>query len=383
MEVGSTAVSADVAVVGAGPAGSATAIACAQAGLRVVVCELRTFPRERVGETLHPGAEGPLARLGVLDQVLQAGFLRHAGIWVDAEQGARFEPYGADAGGPWRGFQAWRADLDAILLSRARVLGTRVLQPCRVLEPQLAGERVVGLRTTSGEIRADFVVDAAGPQQWLGRRLATSIDRRSPLLLARYGYVRGSCLARDEAPAFVSDETGWTWTARVRPGVYQWTRLNLTGTPPPAGYLPAELRGLERIGYPAGADVSWRALEDPAGPGYYAVGDAAAVLDPASSHGVLRALLSGLLAGGQIAGVVRGELPERIGARGYRAAIGASFEHDVAALGELYRGLPQPPRWLGHPGRTRLGEATGGRDDPSPEALRIGEVELPVALSED
>jgi len=339
------ALTVDVAVVGAGPAGASAAIACAEVGLRVAVCELRRFPRDRVGETLHPGAEAVFERLGVLERVSEAGFPRHAGIWVGSQDGQRFDPYGEDAGGPWRGFQAWRAQLDSILLERARELGARVLQPCRALAPRVSDGRVTGLRTTAGDIAAGFVVDAGGPQQWLARRLGLAIRRRSPRLVARYGYLAGSRPVRDLAPAFLSDDAGWTWSARVRPGLYQWTRLNLAGPAPVIDGVPADLRGLESL-RTAGADVSWRALCAPAGQGYFAVGDAAAVLDPAASHGVLRALLSGLLAGRLIAacldsGQRHGNSPDH-----YRAWLSDWVEHDVRRLSELYGAFPEPPAWL-------------------------------------
>ena len=62
--------------------------------------------------------------------------------------------------------------------------------------------------------------------RWLGRALGVTSPARSPRLIARYGYVEGSCPARDDAPALVGDSTGWTWTALVRPQTYQWTRVS-------------------------------------------------------------------------------------------------------------------------------------------------------------
>ncbi len=335
----------DVAVVGAGPGGSSAAIACAERGLSVVLCELRRFPRHRVGETLHPGAESVLERLGVGGRARAAGFLRHDGIWVGRRGSLRFQPYGSDASGPWRGFQAWRADLDGLLLERACALGAEVLQPCRVLEPRVEGGRLTGLRTTGGEIRARFVVDAAGSQHWLARRLGLSLRRRSPRLIARYGYVRGEYATLREAPVFLSDRRGWTWMARVRPDLYQWTRLNLIGSPPPPAWLPQELHGLQASAS-AGADVAWRALDVPAGPGYYAVGDAAAVVDPASSHGVLRGLFSGLLAGRLIADTCLDHHDQDRGASAYRAWALDWFEGDVARLVALYRDSAHPSSGL-------------------------------------
>ena len=56
----------DVLVVGGGPAGLATAISCAQAGLSVTVAEPRTGPIDKAcGEGLMPAAVTRLAAIGV------------------------------------------------------------------------------------------------------------------------------------------------------------------------------------------------------------------------------------------------------------------------------------------------------------------------------
>jgi flavin-dependent dehydrogenase len=347
MAAGRSRLKVDVAVVGAGPAGTATAISCATAGLAVTLIERERFPRDRPGETLHPGVEDPLRRLGVLELVSQAGFLRHEGIWVRwDDEPARFVPYGADHYGPWRGFQAWRADFDAMLLGRARALGAEVLQPCRALGPTVSGGRVAGLETDRGVVEARFVIDACGSGHWLARRLGLAIRHCSPPLIARFGYLEGACTVRDGAPAITADERGWTWTARVRPGLYHWTRLNLDNTRPDVAFVPDELRGLSSRNRSRGAAVGWRAVENPAGPGYFAVGDAAAVVDPASSHGVVKAVLSGSLAAHLIVGALSGRLDDSVAALEYSAWAIEWFARDVAALRQLYGRLPRPPRWL-------------------------------------
>ena len=56
----------DVLIVGGGPAGLATAISCAQAGLSVTVAEPRTGPVDKAcGEGLMPAAVRRLAAIGV------------------------------------------------------------------------------------------------------------------------------------------------------------------------------------------------------------------------------------------------------------------------------------------------------------------------------
>ena len=47
----------DVAIVGAGPAGSATAITLAQRGYQVALLDRAVFPRDKMcGDSLNPGA---------------------------------------------------------------------------------------------------------------------------------------------------------------------------------------------------------------------------------------------------------------------------------------------------------------------------------------
>ena len=69
----SASVEADVLVVGAGPAGSATATYLAQRGLHVALLDKAHFPREKVcGDGLTPRATRQLMRLGI-DTSEQAG----------------------------------------------------------------------------------------------------------------------------------------------------------------------------------------------------------------------------------------------------------------------------------------------------------------------
>lgn len=332
--------SADVIIIGGGPGGTAAAISCAQRGARVVILEGESFPRHRPGETLHPGIEPLLQQLGVAEQVLQAGFLRHEGNWVQWDGERRFVPFGADAGGPWRGFQVWRAEFDAILLERAKSLGVQVRQPCRAERPILKGNRIAGVVTSDGEIHASFVVDATGRKQWLARKMDLQVNTYSPRLIARFGYVEGDCPIRDDAPAIVADNKGWTWTARVRPQVYQWTRLSFDKEAVEPDWLPEEFRGLKPLGKMSGAEMTWRATAQPAGRGYFLVGDAAAVLDPASSHGVLKAIMSGMMAGHLLPQIIQGKQREDHATAGYCKWIRDWFEHDVGELTKLYSTLP-------------------------------------------
>lgn len=337
---------ADLVVVGGGPAGLATAAAAARAGLRAVLLERRRSPGEAPGETLHPGIEPALDAIGAVWTLHAAGALRHAGIWVEwggAEP--HFVPYGGDHHGPWQGFQAHRRTLHGLLLRHARACGAEVWQGCRALDPVVEAGRVTGVLTAQGPLSARFVIDATGGRHWLARRLALRIARLSPRLVAYYGYREGGPAPSDRTAAIAAAGCGWTWTARVADERWAWVRLALVATDATTD-CPAPLARLSRASATRGADVSWRALTQPAGPGYFVAGDAAVVLDPAASHGVLRAVLSGQRAAALVAAVLAGRLDETSARAAHTDWLRGQVEADVAGLGDLYAQLTPPPPWL-------------------------------------
>jgi flavin-dependent dehydrogenase len=302
--------------------------------------------RERPGETLHPGIESLFAELGIEREILAADFLRHEGHWISWADPIHFEAFGMDERGAWRGFQVWRAEFDAILLRRACELGVVIRQPCRVLRPLIEKGRVAGVATNEGIIRARVVVDASGSRQWLAGQLRLPILKSSPRLIARYGYALGTCAPPDETPTLIADTQGWTWTARVKPEMYAWTRLSFDSSKPAADWLPESLRGLERRGQIRAADVTWRIATPPAGPGYFLVGDAASVLDPASSHGILKAIMSGMMAAHLIIKAAEGKAEEACATQGYSHWLQSWFEHDTKRLKEMYAIFFTPERCL-------------------------------------
>jgi len=285
----------DVVVLGAGPAGLATAIGCAEAGLDVRILDRSGFPRSSVGEAVHPGAEALFHRLGVSDTVRKAGFVRHNGIWVERNNHREFVPFGETAGHSWRGFQLWRPSFDQILLDRAKELGSEFIAPCVALDA-LPTRRGVRVLTGAGTFDAKTIVDGSGRNRWLARHWGFKIRAFSPTLVARYEYAEGSCHDLDDNPIFITGRDGWEWTARVRKNLYQRISLRYVQSKEAPSKTPGDFELLRKVGRSRGADVTWTLVGRSAGFRHFLVGDAAAVLDPSSSHGILRALTSGILA---------------------------------------------------------------------------------------
>jgi flavin-dependent dehydrogenase len=297
-------------ILGAGPAGSAAAISAAMRGWDAVILEARPFPRFRPGEALHPGTLPLFRTLGVAEEILDAGFLRFPGVWLERDGVRTFQPFRPASKGPgeeWLGFQAWRETLDQILLNRARMLGVRVLQPCRASRLLLDSEGVVrGVTTDQREdILSDWVVDATGTSRWVARQLDLQHRLHSPRQFVEYGYVESNGMSPDGCPVFrINSQQGgttWTWMAQVRETVAQWARLSIKGDSGKTRKLGSQQPPIEFAGKPvmqpaAVLDATWVTMSRAAGPGYFLTGDAAGTLDPSSAHGVLRALMSGIMA---------------------------------------------------------------------------------------
>jgi flavin-dependent dehydrogenase len=361
----------DVIVIGAGPSGSASAICCAKAGLDVLIVEREQFPRNHAGETVHPGIEPLLDKLGVLDDVSSADFVRHTGHWLLWNEGnsnhhrPSFVPFGSDHTGPWKGFQLWRPIFDSILLNYARRIGVKIAQPCQVLKPVIdENNRISGIETTAGIFDSSFLIDAAGSQNWLAKKLRQKVRNFSPRLIVWYGYLEKDTINQSELrtengnhensnhydsfPSLIADRDGWTWMAMVKVGLYQCTKLYFKWDPsekrikPPPPLLP----GYRQIGNVVGQDVTWRLVPNPAGENYFMVGDAAAVLDPSSSHGILRAIMSAMMAGHLIKDIKRNQRTRSNAFETYCRWMYDWFVSDMQAMRTLYAKHPNPPEWI-------------------------------------
>jgi flavin-dependent dehydrogenase len=326
----------DVAIVGGGPAGSAAANWCARNGLDTILIEAQPFPRDRPGESLHPGVEALFRQLGVEEAAGRAEFPRFRGHWVMWGGPPRLDLFGEDSAGPWLGFQAWRARLDGLLLEGAKAAGARILQPCRAVAPLIANSRVAGVACKGDEIHARFTIDAGGGRHWLQRASGSEMRYASRRLIATYGYCRGTSDQFGDEPLLTGDRNGWTWTARVNPQLYAWTRLGFRRV---ERQPPATLRSLQPASPVRGADVTWRIVDGCAGAGYFICGDAASVVDPAASHGVLKALMSGILAADLIVRMLQNSISEAAAAEAFRHWTAAWFRRDTAQLARLYRSV--------------------------------------------
>jgi flavin-dependent dehydrogenase len=304
----------DLAIIGAGPAGSSAAITAARLGSRVLLLEARDFPRHKVcGEFVSAEALDVLA--GLLSDLPSTRPLFDNAIAIDRTRlflGTRV----VEAPIVPPGLSITRYDLDASLWQVTQAAGVETRENCEVLA--VNGDGAYRLQTASGEFTAAALIVAAGRwsqftsdrtvpagPKWIGLKAhfrERNPERSSDLYFFQNGYCGVQPVAKDVVNA----------CAMVRADVATSLR---------------QVFGLH-LSLAKRASV-WEALTPPVctGPLIYRppvssrgnamfVGDAAAFIDPFVGDGISIALRSGQVAGQCAAGFLRGEttLTESVGA---------------------------------------------------------------------
>ncbi len=156
----SIVVHADVGIIGAGPAGLATAARLGQLGVeRVVIVDRLDSPRDKTcGSAISPKGCAVLAELGLSEVVARESY---------AISGLRLvTPHGHDVvvSSPQDvALICSRRTLDHLLLQRAQAMGALFLSNFDVSFLLQRSDRVVGFRSSDGrEVRVDYTVVANG-----------------------------------------------------------------------------------------------------------------------------------------------------------------------------------------------------------------------------
>ena len=190
---------ADVIVVGAGPAGSSAAYHLATAGLDVLMLEKTSFPREKVcGDGLTPRAVKALTAMGISTDEGD-GWLRNKGLRIIGG-GGRIELAWPDLSAfPGYGTIRARTDFDQLLARHAQKAGVRLLENVTVTGPAL-DERTGRVTGVTARVKNH---DPA--EKRFGARLVIAADGNSSRLSVSMGLHK-----RDDRPLGVAVRTYYT-----------------------------------------------------------------------------------------------------------------------------------------------------------------------------
>lgn len=318
----------DVAVVGAGPGGSAMASYLVKAGKKVIMFEREKFPRFHIGESLLPHNIPLLEELGLMEEMEKRFIRKYAANFSDrsgmrtvrypfAEAIAKKYPYA---------YEVERSEFDLMLADNAVKLGVDLKSEWSVNKVLFENDQAVGVEATSNDkkqkitVKCSVVVDASGQSILMGKRLGL---KRKSLLKTRAAFfthfenAERSLGDHEGDIQIVAYRCGWFWmipfkgnTTSVGVVVNEaflaerdkdddmdaslWRAINETA------YVKNRLQGATQK-WPAKSIGNYSyGMSRYAGNGFVMVGDSGAFLDPVFSSGVFLAMKSAQMASDSI-----------------------------------------------------------------------------------
>ena len=313
----------DLVVVGAGPAGSMTAKAAAEAGLEVVMME----KRQEIGDPVRC-AEG-------VSKAALKKLVEPDPSWISAEvKGARIRaPDGTeiviseDRAGAEVGYVLERKVFDRALAQEAAEAGAKVMVKTRALglltEKGVPAGVVAQFVGEELKIEAPLVIGADGVESKVGRwaGIETALKPKDIETCAQF-LVQDERIDDDYCEFYLGND--------IAPGGYVWSfpkgralanvGIGILGSKADSGTPIRLLRDFMKANFPEGKVLEMMVggvpvsgpIERTVADGVILVGDAARQSDPITGGGIINAMKAGKMAGKIAADLVpRGEVDKR------------------------------------------------------------------------
>ena len=237
-------------MVGGGPAGAVMGWSLSKRGIRTLVLDRATFPREKVcGDFVEPRGLRLFQTMGCLSVIESTDRLAitHVNLFLNGQSAYRehIPFYEGQTELPQHGYIIPREDLDFRVLEAASTAGAEVRQGCLVTGVERnEGGHAVHYRDDSGEqtVSASVVVGADGTHSVVARSYGVHNDDPRYMAISQRAYVDGLDITQGEA-AFAFDRD-------LFPG-YGWMFPMTNGRANVGVGILAETRDRYRINVPA------------------------------------------------------------------------------------------------------------------------------------
>lgn len=309
----------DVAVIGAGPGGSATAHYLAQRGLKVMLLDKAKFPRDKTcGDGLTPRAVGVLQDMGLIDELKPAGhIIKRFEVFAPNGKSTR-DVITVHDGLPDYAMVVPRFKLDERIRNRAVQSGADFRQA-----------QIVDVQRVNGHV--ELKVERAGNAETERARIAVIATGANTRLLMQAGILKQPPRVMVASRAYFENVAGLSdiWTLRFddvpMPG-YGWVfpagnglanigvgyfkeGRDASAAQPFKQFIASKavremLAQAKQVGPVKGYPLRDDFLTSPTfGDGVLLVGEAAGLVNPLTGEGIDYALESGRIAAQRIAGM--------------------------------------------------------------------------------
>jgi flavin-dependent dehydrogenase len=308
----------DVAIVGAGPAGSSAAIRLARTGRTVLLVDKATFPREKLcGEFVSPECLDHFEELGVSEDLFRLSPPKLTKTIFHSSKGRScsipnewLSTNGRESVG------ISRAALDNIFVKKAAASAAEVRESTSLITPLIEDGNARGLRLSSFdrdvyEVEADLLIDATGRGRFLARNFDSSKKIIKAPQVAFKAHIRGARIEVGACELFRFDG-GYGGSSAIESGiqdlcfVVESEKVRAIGNDPKTIFEKTYLtnprarevfRDCEVVSEWLSVPLSSYGVVDPVPfPGVLAIGDAAAFIDPFTGSGIALALESSKIA---------------------------------------------------------------------------------------
>ncbi|MCI0574996.1 MAG: tryptophan 7-halogenase [Chloroflexi bacterium] len=219
----------DVAIVGGGPGGAASAMFLIQEGIKPVIIEKETFPRYHIGESMTGECGGVVRQLGLGDEMLKRRHPIKHGVKVYGQHSwfvpvmARDASYNLMDQTTW---QVRRSDFDRMMLEEAVARGATLIhgQATRPLLDDEGAVRGVQVKMADGglvDIESEVLLDCSGQKTFLAQAGVTGpkylghYDKQIAIFSQIANGIRDDGETRDTQPdntlIFYQKKYHWAW----------------------------------------------------------------------------------------------------------------------------------------------------------------------------
>ncbi|MBX3273187.1 MAG: NAD(P)/FAD-dependent oxidoreductase [Sandaracinaceae bacterium] len=338
---------ADVAIIGAGPAGTAAAAHLGALGVeRVVLVDRHDFPRDKTcGSGISPKGIKTLQKLGVWDEVAPHAYPIR-GLRLVTPGGLESWQSGGEAA---EAVVCYRRILDHVLLKKALASGTRFVADFDAAEAIEEGGRMVGFKSRAGdEVRARHTLVAGGSHCRVG--LPALRPRR--VIQAIMGWWDHAEF-RPHHVEMIFDRMLDPYYGWLFPETETRVNIGITYEDPPDGkknarelfrafldkHYAGALANATQVGGWRGHPIVWSyAIEQLTAPGRIAIGESGLMTHPATAEGIYQGMRSGMLGAEAVASILSGRADEAAALARYERECKRAFQLSFWG-GGVFRGL--------------------------------------------